>query len=302
MIRLFSVLVFAASLVGGQPAQSADGKVTLTSKDNMIEITIGGESFGTYHFARTLPKPFLMPAKAPGNVTITRSLEKPADHPHHKGIWCSVDEVNGIKFWAEKGKIENVSAKPLVAEGNPARIQVVNSWLGEDGKPLLIETTVISIYSNRLLSYDMTFTAPAVPVTLEDTKEGMFGIRLIDALREKETGKVLNAEGLKGTKEAWGKPSAWVDYHGQVDGKTVGVAIFDHPKNFRPSRYHVRDYGLFTISPFGEKSYTNGAQDAKPLTLKSGDKLSLKYGIYLHAGDAAEGKVADAYAQFVKAE
>ena len=31
------------------------------------------------------------------------------DHPHHKGIWLSVDEINGIKFWNENGIIENKS-------------------------------------------------------------------------------------------------------------------------------------------------------------------------------------------------
>ncbi len=208
--------------------------------------------------------------------------------------------MNDIKFWAEKGRIENVSVKPLVAEGNPAKLQVVNHWLGDDGKPVLVETEVIAIHANRLLSYDITFAAADKPVTFADTKEGLFGVRLVNSLREKETGKVVNAEGLQGTAECWGKHSAWVDYFGQVDGKTVGVAVMDHPRNFRKSRYHVRNYGLFTISPFGEKSYTNGKEEAKPGELKPGESLRLRYGIYVHAGDTAEGKVAQAYEQFIK--
>ena len=51
---------------------------------------------------------------------------------------------------------------------------------------------------------------------------------------------------------AWGKASPWVDYVGPVDGKTVGVAILNHPLSFRyPTTWHVRMYGLFAANPFG---------------------------------------------------
>lgn len=300
LMRILTCAAMAATGMAPALATAGTAAVKLTVKAETVDITIGGEEFATYHFAKTLPKPFLLPVKAPGGVTVTRSLDKPEDHPHHKGIWCSIDEVNDIKFWAEKGKIENVSVKAEVAEGNPAKLAVVNHWLGTDGKPVLIETTTISIHANRLLSYDMKFTADEMPVKFGDTKEGMFGIRLVNSLREKETGKVQNAEGLKGTKECWGKHSAWVDYYGEVDGKTVGVTVMDDPKNFRKSRYHVRDYGLFTISPFGDKSYTNGKEPEFPFELKPGAKFSLRYGIYLHTGDTEQGKVANAYQQFLK--
>ena len=52
--------------------------------------------------------------------------------------------MNGIKFWAERGKIENVSVDPIVAKGNPAQFKVVNHWLGKDGQPILNETTTIT--------------------------------------------------------------------------------------------------------------------------------------------------------------
>ena len=105
---------------------------------------------------------------------------------------------------------------------------------------------------------------------------------------------------MKTTAECWGKVSDWVDYTGLVDGKTHGVAIFDHPLNFRRSRYHVRDYGLFTISPFGQKAYTNGLSPADELIQLPGNTFRLRYAIYIHDGDAEQGQVADTYINYLK--
>jgi hypothetical protein len=78
------------------------------------------------------------------------------------------------------------------------------------------------------------------------------------------------------------------------------VTIMDHPDNFRPSRYHVRDYGLFSVSPFGEKAYTNGSSPAAPVHLEMGKTLRLRYGLYVHDGDAATSNVPMIYEVFAK--
>lgn len=281
----------------------ADDVVTLERQDKTVAVRIAGQEFATYNFDSSLPKPFFSPVKAADGTIVTRGLEKPEDHPHHKGIFCAVDEVNDIKFWAEKGKIVNAQVSLQRSQGNPACLHVVNHWLGTDGEPLMVENTMVSIFANRLVVYDVSFS-PAradTPVTFHDTKEGMFGIRLANSMRGKEGGKIVNAEGLQGEKVCWGQESKWVDYFGQINGKTYGVTIFDHPANARKSRYHVRDYGLFTLSPFGQKSYTNGKLPDDPLTLKPGESFRLRYGLYIHDGDTAAGKVPDVADQFVKA-
>lgn len=282
-------------------ARAAEPEVRLEKKEDTVVVSVGGKPFTTYNFSHQLPKPFFSPVLSADGAVITRGLEleKKDDHPHHKGIWVAIDEVNGIKFWAEKGKIENASVELLTPAGNPAVMRVVNHWLGEDGQPVLIETTDISIDADRLLSYDIQLKAGKQPVTIGDTKEGLFGIRVANTLRENEGGKVVNAEGLQGTKECWGKESDWVDYVGPVGGKTYGVAIFDHPLNARRSRYHVRNYGLFTISPFGTASYTGGKQPADELIIPVGGSYRLRYGLYLHDGDTAEGRVAQTYLRYV---
>ena len=305
--RLLPVAVFCSLssfllLTSTSQAQTPEAKkVTFKQTDGGAAVLIDGQPFTFLHIGPEWAKPFLAPVQAPGGAIVTRIVGDPddKDHPHHKGIWFSVDEVNEIKFWAEAGKILNVKVETI--EGNPARIKLKNHWLGKDELPVVIETTTISIFPSRLVIYDATFTAAVDKVTFEDTKEGLFGIRVATTMREKVGGVIVNAEGKKGTKECWGQPSKWVDYTGPVDGKLYGVTMMDHPANFRPSRYHVRDYGLFSVSPFGEGAYQNDKAKAQPVTLESGKSLNLRYGLYVHADDAVAGKVAEAYEQFLNA-
>jgi hypothetical protein len=289
------VLLTAASVAIG-----ADQGVSFNKDSSQIEVLIGDKSFAVYNTSSDLPKPFFSPVRGSDGTILSRSLENPEDHKHHKGIWISVDEVNDVKFWAEAGKIQNIAIKTTDARGDaPAKLHTVNHWLGEDGKPIVVEDTTISIFPNRLMAYDINFTAGKKEVTFGDTKEGLFGFRMVNSMREKESGKVVNADGKRGTDECWGIPSAWVDYYGEVEGKVFGVTLMDHPGNLRPSRYHVRNYGLFSISPFGEKAYTRGKNEAALVVLKPGESLKLRYAIYIHDGDTAAGKVAEAYKQFL---
>lgn len=295
--------------------QAADGTVKLTKKGSEIEVTIDGKEFTVYHTDKSVRKPFFWPVRAADGTILNRGLEATKEHPHHKGIWFGVEKVNiskenpeGYNYWSEKSAVENVSAEITKAEGNPATMRIVNHWVDDKGKPVVIETTDVSIFANRLLAYDAKLTSGGdQPATFGDTKEGLFAFRMADPLRGKvepgkgyTAGRIQNAEGKKGEKEAWGLESKWVDYDGEIQGKTYGVAIFDNPGNFRRSRYHVRDYGLFAVSPFGQSAYTNGKIPADTYTLEQGKTLRLRYGVYIHDGDTAAGHVPEAYEYYLK--
>ena len=290
-ILITSVLTTIVLANSGRPAEI----VKLSREENQVNVTVNGKEFTSFLFAKSLPKPYFYPVKAADNSLVTRPIvgeNYKGDHPHHKGIWVAVDEVNEIKFWAEKGKIENRGVDLVAAEGNPAIMRVTNHWLNEKGGDVMIETTTISIFANRMLAYDIRFKMVSGDVNFRDTKEGLFGIRLAESQREdKGGGKVTNADGKKGTKECWGQRSAWVDYTGPVDGKEYGVTIFDHPGNFRPSRYHVRNYGLFSVSPFGESDYTSGKEPKVNDVFKKDSELRLRYAIYFHDGPVSASEL-----------
>ena len=284
-------------------ARAADKVVIQQLEPGKLDIRINSQPFASYNYGSDLPKPFLLPVRSASGVVINRDLNDAtdSDHPHHKGMWNSVDEVNGIQFWAEKGSIRNESVTVISSGDTTAAWSVINLWEHpESGDVQLTETATLTIHANRLLVYDMTFTATSVDVEIEDTKEGLLGFRVAPSMKEKNGGHVIASDGTETTANCWGRAFPWIDYYGTVDGKTVGVAIMDHPKNFRPSRYHVRDYGLFSVSPFGEKAYTNGTNEAAPVHLKKGESLRLRYAIYFHDGDTKAANVAGAYEQFVK--
>jgi hypothetical protein len=288
----------------------ADAAVTLTKGKDTVEIKINDRPFSTYNFKADLPKPFMFPVCGSDGTVLTRDIiydRSKGDHPHHKGIWVAVDEIGGVQHWAEKGKIANREIELLTERGNPAQMRVVNDWLDEEGKPVVTETTLISIHENGLFAYDIRFTGVRPgPIEFGDTKEGLLGFRMVDSMQETPKkskapgGVVVNATGVTGTADTWGRPTDWIDYSGQVGGKTFGVALFDHPLNFRRSRYHVRNYGLFSISPFGEAAYTGKKRPAEPFYLLPGDEMRLRYGLFIHDGDTKAADVGGVYLGYLR--
>jgi len=285
------------------PQSLAAGDVKIVQGNQQLQISIDGNEFATYIYSTEFRKPFFLPVKAADGTVLTRALDDPDDHdhPHHKGVWVAVDEINDIKYWVERGPIRNRNATVVKAQGNPAIIEVTNDWKNvSDDAPVIAEHTRISIFGNRLMAYDIRFVAEHGDVEFGDTKEGLLGYRMAPSMKERNTGKVVSSDGTMGTAKCWGKPFAWIDYSGNVGEHVYGVTLMDHPDNFRPSRYHVRNYGLFSVSPFGERAYTNGKQSARHVHLKRGEELRLQYAIYFHDGDVEAGGVKAAYDGFLQ--
>jgi hypothetical protein len=61
------------------------------------------------------------------------------------------------------------------------------------------------------------------------------------------------------------------------------------PRNFRPSWFHARDYGLMVANPFGRKALSGGPESR--VEVKPGETFRLGFGLYLGRGEMDPAKV-----------
>ncbi|HWG45394.1 MAG TPA: PmoA family protein [Gemmataceae bacterium] len=307
--------------------------VSIVSKKGSIEFLAGKTPAAIYEKGGDLAKPYFWPLNTANNKHVTRDwpmLKAPprgtTDHPHQKSAWFThgdvipegmelkrkVRGVEGVDFWSEApnhGWIVCTGASDNHNEANQGSVTTTNEWRTANGDKIMDEVRKIQFFNYptaRLFVVDIDLHASVVPITFGDTKEGAFGVRVADSIAEKNgKGHITNAEGKVGEKECWGRVSAWCDYSGPVEGDTVGIAIFAGPNNPIPSCWHSRAYGLMAANPFGRAKSgfpaMKGKKNEKDLVhLAKGEHLKLRYAMFIHLGDAKQGKVAENYELFKK--
>jgi hypothetical protein len=291
----------------------AAAEVTAERSEGGVVVKIDGNPF-TEYLTSSGTKPILWPVIGPTGKPVTRAYPmaqvagETKDHVHHRSIWFTHGSVNGIDFWSEsKNRPAVIKHREFVKvqSGKTAVVVARNDWLGPDGKRVCEEERAMRFGTDgeaRWIDVDITVKASDGPVKWGDTKEGSFGIRVAESLRveSKKGGKIVNSEGQTDD-DAWGKPAAWVDYHGPLDGETVGIAVLNHPSSFRfPTYWHVRTYGLFAANPFGMHDFTGNKSADGSYTLPQGQTMGLRYRVILHRGDQQAGRVAQSYAAYAK--
>ena len=312
----------AAHLRGADP-------VELRRKGNQIEVRIGGRPFTTYYFGPESPKPYLHPLRTAQGTIVTRGYPmvknipgESHDHPHHRALFFTHGDVNGIDFWGEgqpskaaqtahgqtysseelpKGRTVFRKLEEITSGPDSGSTRADFDLVGPDRKVIATETQAYTFRgdpSTRSVDCEFTIQATNGPVKMGDTKEGTFAIRVVKAL-EAPNVHMLNSEGGVGEKQIWGKRANWVDYSGTVAAEKLGIAIFDDPTNPKhPTYWHAREYGLFAVNPFGEHDFLSDPKRDGSITIPAGGSLTFRYRVLIHHGDAAEAKVADAYGRY----
>lgn len=280
-----------------------------------VDVKIGGSLFTAYQYDQSQSwareKPIFYPVLSAGGNQINRQFPmmkvpgEVTDHPHQASMFFTYGAVDGVDYWniqpLGKRHVAHVSA---TVEG--AKLTIRRRWIDPDLNPALEETCVATFgggEDRRWMDQDIVLTA-ARDLTIGDSKEGAWGMRMATTLQEKGgVGRYVNAQGLEMSRGVWGKTSEWVAIEGAVkDGsggdEEVSVAIFSHPSTLNhPPYWHARDYGLFTVNPFGRRSYDK-TQEERVTPLKQGESVHLRFRLTIYSGKPGKDRFAEDYAEF----
>ena len=86
-----------------------------------IDVDLDGKPFTTFHSGLGEGKPYLAPLRSASGKIITRRFPmetiagESRDHLHHRGLWFSYDDVNGVKFWENDPSYKDPRTGRIVA-------------------------------------------------------------------------------------------------------------------------------------------------------------------------------------------
>ena len=277
-------------------SMAEDGFAVKQSTDSLA-IRFANEPVAEYVFqdAKIL-RPYFTRVHVPGGMQITRNHppiqgKDATDHDTmHPGLWLAFGDINGQDFWRNKAVIKhNRFIAPAVVNDGNLTFSTESSLQTSEGKRMGTQISRF-IFSKKsggyLLVWDVAFLATEQDLCFGDQEEMGLGVRVSTAITEKNGGLISSSTGAKGAKETWGKAHGWCDYSGVIGDAKAGIAIIPDPKNFRPSWFHNRDYGLMVANPFGRKAMNQG--EVSSIVVKKGEELRLRFAVFFHAEKPSE--------------
>jgi hypothetical protein len=241
----------------------------------VVRVTASGKPVLTYQaqpgeFPRPDIKPifkrggYIHPVYTPEGRAITDDF--PVDHPHHHGIWWAwtKTEYDGRQpdFWNVgdgTGRVDFASLDTTwsgqVHGGLTANTRFTDVTGGRS-EVVLKDTWDVRVYRplGKVLVFDIVSTqnlAGGKALVLPEYRYGGLGVRGHIQWNGKGDKTVfLTSEG-KTRADGNGTPARWTHMGGLLDGRPAGIAILDHPSNFRspqPTRLNP-DNPFFNYSP-----------------------------------------------------
>ena len=240
-------------------------------------------------------RPDFYPVYSPSGREVTATCAY--RYNHHKSIFIGHADVNGINFFHDnnptRSNLGDIVLEQSEHEIDESGIHVIthNGWITKAGDRLLDEErnfTVILGESAHIIDLTSTLIASQTDLTFAQDNHSFLGVRVADTMDVEDGGTILNANGQRNEEEAMQQSADWTDYSGVVAEKTVGITLMNHPSN-PPSAFFTRNYGTFltnfTLLDKYELSY--------------GERLTQRFRVLIHEGNAADANIEDYYNQFV---
>ena len=309
--------------------------------EQKVDVSIGGKLVTSYCWPENVYKPVLWPIRTLTGTEITRGFPlKPRegernDHIHQVGSWLNYGNVNGFDFWGNGstgkksengGVIKHLGIEKTTGGNGEGLLSVKALWQDPSGKELLEEKTEFHFLADDqyyCIDRITTLTAGNQNISMKDTKEGMFAIRVARQLElpSKEDVPLLDSRGKPGTEKAmenkgvtgnyrssegitgepvWGTRAKWMDLYGIIGNEKVSVVICDHPENpSYPTYWHARGYGLFSANPLGGNDFTQG-KEVVNFSIPAGKSIIFRYRTIItsgiHLNDEEINRLADDFA------
>ena len=213
----------------------------------------------------------------------------PSDHRHHRGVflaWHSITGTEKADFWGwgewapTKGRvIQNRSVRLVETNASRAALEIRNDWLVEE-RAMIQERLKVDVREAKGayvidLNYRLT---PTENLTLDQTAFGG-----LCAKARKDGKGVYSSPGgeVRLPDPHYLKPETdwpaadWYDYTIKLDsGKTVGIAVLDHPGNPKTTWHNLAPIAMVNpciVAP-------------GPVKVKQGEPLRLRYRLVIHDG------------------
>ncbi|MDX9726470.1 MAG: PmoA family protein [Bacteroidales bacterium] len=293
--------------------------------EKKVSVMVGGGVVTSLCWPDNVYKPVLYPVHTLSGTEITRGFPlnpragERNDHIHQVGLWFNYGNVNGFDFWGNGStgkKSENGGVIVLTdirkAEGGEGRgvLAIKALWQDPSGNDLVEETTEFHFIAGEdhwIVDRLTTLKALDKDVSMKDTKEGMFAMRVARQLElpSKDNVALLASDGKTGTEKAlgnrgvtgnyrssegitgeavWGKRAKWMCLSGSVNDEKVSVVICDHPDNpSYPTYWHARGYGLFSANPLGAADFTDGKETVN-FSIPAGGHATFRYRTIIASG------------------
>lgn len=324
LLRLGLAMALLPLAVSAEPTPPPDPApaVHFDQATGIVELTLGGNPVLTYHTRRVAPPPgvpdhyafsgLIHPLRSPAGAVLTDPF--PVGHRHQHGLFYAWTRAtfrgDSIDFWNQQSRQGTVEHAELIdtfgpseSEDGSAGFRVRQRQVSHEHGTVLENSWIIRLLPvSEPYLLDITIEerpATGNPVVLDEYHYGGFAWRgpaswnSDDPDRFEGPMRVLTREGLSRRDSNHTRPG-WVAAWGPTGSTMAGIAILDHPENFRypqPIRVHPKmPYFVYSPPVLG------------PFTLKADSAYQSRYRIVLFDGGADPAAIETIFRRFTSRE